>query len=224
MVKARRMRLLASIFAACTVALGVAACDRVSEPVTADPRPLTTPLTPSPGPSSAPSPARCVKTWGPKPKREPFVPGFVAPDCPDRGDDITPPAPKEPLPTATIVFLDGKTPGGSKPSITVEVATSGDARQRGLMLRKSMPDNAGMIFVFEERRVHEFWMHNTCIPLDMMFVDRDGFITGIEENVPTMNDNTYTSGCPSTYVIEVNAGWSRKNGVTPGQYVKIEGL
>ena len=64
-----------------------------------------------------------------------------------------------------------------------------------------------MIFVFgEERRNHEFWMHNTCIPLDMMFIDKDGFITGIEENVPTMNDNTYSSGCASTYVLEVNAG------------------
>jgi uncharacterized membrane protein (UPF0127 family) len=169
-----------------------------------------------------PAPARCMKAWGAKPKREPFVPGFVAPDCPEKGDHLTPPDPGM-LRTATVSFPDAS-PGGVAPSVTVEVADSGDARQRGLMMRKSMPESRGMIFVFEERRDHSFWMHNTCIPLDMMFIDKDGFITGIEENVPTMNDNTYSSGCPSTYVLEVNAGWSRKHGVTPGQRAQIDGL
>lgn len=214
------MRLAASCFAACWIAFAAAACDRVSEPIAADVRPLTSP----PALKDSASPGRCVKTWGPKPKREPFVPGFVAPDCPDKGDDITPPAPKEPLRTATVVFQDAAKEGKAAPSVTVEIADSGSARQRGLMLRKSMPENKGMLFVFEERKVQEFWMHNTCIPLDMMFIDKDGFITGIEENVPTMNDNTYSSGCSSTYVLEVNAGWSRSHGVMPGQFVKIEGL
>lgn len=215
------MRLVAALFATTTVLLAVAACDRVTEPVATDPpRPLTT--TPT---ASAAAPGRCVKQWGPKPKREPFLPGFVAPDCPEKGDEITPPPPKEPLRTATVVFHEAtREAGAAAPSVTVEVADSGTARQRGLMMRKSMPENRGMIFVFEERRVQEFWMHNTCIPLDMMFIDKDGFITGIEENVPTMNDNTYASGCPSTYVLEVNAGWSRKHGVAPGQSVRFEGL
>ncbi len=214
------MRLLASVWAVGTVLLGVAACDRVTEPATGEPRPLTS----MPSATALAAPARCVKAWGPKPKREPFLPGFVAPDCPEKGDELTPPAPKEPMRTATVVFPDAAGKAGSPPSVTVEVADSGTARQRGLMMRKSMPENRGMIFVFEERRAQEFWMHNTCIPLDMMFIDKDGFITGIEENVPTMNDNTYGSGCASTYVLEVNAGWSRAHGVAPGQTVKIEGL
>lgn len=199
------------------VLLLMAACDRVEEPRPAEP----TPLTSLGGGKTAP--ARCVKAWGSKPQREPFVPGFVAPDCPDRGDALTPPAPREPLRTATVTFPDAS-PGGQAPSLMVEVAESGDARQRGLMLRKSMPDDRGMIFVFEQRSDHAFWMHNTCIPLDMMFIDRDGFIVGIQENVPTMNDNTYSVGCPSTYVLEVNAGWSRKHGVAPGQRVKLDGV
>ena len=88
------------------------------------------------------------------------------------------------------------------------------------MLRKSMPENRGMIFVFgEERRNHEFWMHNTCIPLDMMFIDKDGFITGIEENVPTLNEHSYTAGCNAQYVLETNAGWTRKHGIKAGQKV-----
>lgn len=193
-------------------------CDRVAEPIAADPSPLTSAL---PAPTSPP--ARCVKNWGPKPSREPFVPGFVAPDCPDKpdpNDEATPPAPKDPLRTATVSFPDAT----GNPSLTVEVADNGLARQRGLMLRKSMPENRGMIFSFEEKKNHEFWMHNTCIPLDMMFLDKDGFIVGIEENVPTMNDRTYSVGCASSYVLEANAGWSRKHGVAPGQKAKLDGV
>jgi hypothetical protein len=214
------MRIAAAVFLAGSLFLGVAACDRVSEPIASDPSPLTTAR-------PAQAPARCVKNWGAKPSREPFVPGFVAPDCPDKpdpNDEAEPPPPKEPLRTATISFPDAAQNGAAVPSVTVEVAETGNARQRGLMLRKSMPENRGMIFVFEDRRNHEFWMHKTCLPLDMMFIDKDGFITGIEENVPTMNDRTYSSGCPSTYVLEVNAGWSRKHGVTPGQKAKFDGV
>jgi uncharacterized membrane protein (UPF0127 family) len=219
------MRLAATLLAASTVLLGVAACDRVTEPVSAGPRPLTTPqpLT-SAQPTATAAPGRCVKSWGAKASREPFVAGFVAPDCPDKGDDITPPPPKDPLRIATVSFPDAARDGGAAPSVSVEVAADETVRQRGLMLRKSMPENRGMIFVFEKRKEQEFWMHNTCIPLDMMFIDKDGFITGIEENVPTMNDKTYGSGCPSLYVLEVNAGWARKNGVAPGQSVRIDGL
>jgi uncharacterized protein len=213
------MRAVANLVLLGISLLGVAACacDRISEPVSADPTPLTS------GSLGRPGPKRCVKEWGQKPKREPFVAGFVAPDSPASEPPETPPASKTPLRTITVSFPDAA-PAGSPPSVTVEVAVSGDARQRGLMMRRSMPENRGMIFVFEEREEHAFWMHNTCIPLDMMFIDKDGFITGIEENVPTMNDNTYSVGCPSTYVLEVNAGWSRSHGVAPGQKAKIEGL
>ncbi len=211
------MRLLALAVALATSFLSIAACDRVEEPRPLEPTPLTSARAPE-----QPA-ARCVKTWGPKPKREPFVPGFVAPDCPEKGDENTPPPPKDPLRTVTISFPEA-TPGAAAPSLTAEVAESGNARQRGLMLRKSMPENRGMLFVFQERTNHSFWMHNTCIPLDMMFIDKDGLIAGIEENVPTMNDNTYSVGCPTTFVLEVNAGWSRAHGVMPGQKVEISGL
>ncbi|HEX7602742.1 MAG TPA: DUF192 domain-containing protein, partial [Polyangiaceae bacterium] len=65
------------------------------------------------------------------------------------------------------------------------------------------------------------WMHNTCISLDMMFIDEDGTIVGILENVPTLNDEARTVGCPSRYVLEVNGGWSRRHGVSAGQKAVI---
>jgi hypothetical protein len=81
-----------------------------------------------------------------------------------------------------------------------------------------------MLFDLGVRDDHKFWMHNTCIPLDMLFIDDDGLIVGIEENTPTMSDDTFAVGCPSRYVLELNAGWTRKHGVVAGQKVKLEGL
>ena len=81
-----------------------------------------------------------------------------------------------------------------------------------------------MIFLFEERENHTFWMHNTCIPLDMLFLDDDGTIVGIQENTPTMNDSTFDVGCPSRNVLEVNAGFTRKYGIKAGQRVELRGI
>jgi hypothetical protein len=108
------------------------------------------------------------------------------------------------------------------PTIEVELARSPRERQRGLMFRTHMPDNAGMLFDFPgPPEVQSFWMRNTCIPLDMLFIHEDGFITGILENVPTLNEASRSIPCPVRYVLEVNAGWTRKNGVRAGQFVKL---
>lgn len=82
-----------------------------------------------------------------------------------------------------------------------------------------------MLFIFEDERELGFWMRNTCIPLDMIFASSDGTIVGIEENVPTLNDDHYAPGdCPARYVVEVNAGWSRRHGVKAGQKLIFGGL
>ena len=91
------------------------------------------------------------------------------------------------------------------------------------MYRKSMPPDQGMIFWFAEKENHSFWMHNTCIPLDMLYLDDDGLIVGIEENTPTISDDTFEVGCPSRYVLELNAGWTRAHGVTDGAAIGIAG-
>jgi uncharacterized membrane protein (UPF0127 family) len=95
---------------------------------------------------------------------------------------------------------------------------------RGLMYRKSMPADRGMLFDLRVRDDHKFWMHNTCIPLDLVYIDTDGLVVGIVENAPTMNDDSRGVGCSSRYVLEVNAGWTRKHGVKAGQHAKLPPL
>lgn len=118
-----------------------------------------------------------------------------------------------------VVF--GEAPGS--PRLNVELARSEPEKERGLMYRTSMPDAQGMLFSWggrEEPRT--FWMHNTCIPLDMLFITRDGLIAGILEQVPTLNDEPRGVPCPAAYVLEVNAGWSRSHGIKSGTKVLFE--
>lgn len=198
------------------------ACEpRIEEPVppSRDIRPESpvTPLSNAAGGSEQKSAhsARCVFPTPDKPKRILAHPG-ADPTCP--ADPETPPN----LRIGKVVFPGSK----DKPAeVTVEVAERPRDRSRGLMFRTSMAEDRGMIFSFrEEPDVHQFWMRNTCIPLDMLFVDRDGVIVGIEENVPTMNDSTYSVPCPSSYVIEVNAGYCRRHGIVAGQKVQLDGV
>ena len=75
------------------------------------------------------------------------------------------------------------------PRLEVELMMNDDHRARGMMYRHGVADDKGMLFVFPTPLIHSFWMHNCCIPLDMLFIDREGFVAGIVENAPTMNDD-----------------------------------
>lgn len=109
------------------------------------------------------------------------------------------------------------------PRLNVELARSEAEKERGLMYRTHLPDAQGMLFSWGgEEQPRTFWMHNTCLPLDMMFIARDGTITGILEQVPTLNDEPRGVPCPAAYVLEVNAGWSRSHGVKSGTMVRFE--
>ena len=117
-----------------------------------------------------------------------------------------------------VEFTDA--PGS--PRLEVELARTEPEKERGLMYRTKLPEAQGMLFVWNNEEPRTFWMHNTCIPLDMMFIARDGTITGILEQVPTLNDAPRGVPCPAAYVLEVNAGWSRAHGVKPGTKVHVE--
>jgi len=102
-----------------------------------------------------------------------------------------------------------------------ELVSSQHDTMRGLMYRRSMPQDHGMLFDLRVRDDHQFWMHNTCISLDLLYIDEDGLIAGIVENAPTLDDTSRGVGCPSRYVLEVNAGWTRRHGVKAGQFVTL---
>jgi len=109
----------------------------------------------------------------------------------------------------------------AKLSIQAELARTPAETTKGLMYRTTMPADQGMLFRLGERRLQAFWMRNTCLPLDMFFIDEDETIVGIVENVPVLNEEERKVSCPSRYVLETNAGWARSHGVRPGQHVVL---
>lgn len=107
------------------------------------------------------------------------------------------------------------------PELRVELALEDSHRAHGLMFRPELTDKEGMLFSWKEEQPRSFWMRNTCLALDMLFLDERGVILGILEQVPPMNEAPRQIPCPAAHVLEVRAGWSRTYGVTPGQQVEI---
>ena len=124
------------------------------------------------------------------------------------------------VPLGQVAFPESK----DAPRLEVELMLTNEHHARGLMYRRSLEDDKGMLFVWSQPAIQGFWMRNTCIPLDLLFIDREGFIAGIVENASTLNDESRSIDCPVLYVLEVQAGWSRKHGVVAGQRVDIEGV
>jgi len=108
--------------------------------------------------------------------------------------------------------------------LALEIANTSASRERGLMYRTSLPEDGGMLFVFPEQSEQSFWMKNTLIPLDMLFIDRDGHIVGIHPDAVPLSEAPISVGKPSTYVLEVNGGWAARHGVRPGDTVELRGV
>ena len=102
---------------------------------------------------------------------------------------------------------------------TVEIADTEAAREKGLMYRKSLPPGQGMLFDFHSDQPVRFWMKNTYIPLDMIFIRSDGRILNIAENTTPMSENEVPSAGPVQAVLEVRGGTARKLGIAPGDRV-----
>ncbi len=104
-------------------------------------------------------------------------------------------------------------------AFAVELATNDAERSRGLMFRKELPEGHGMLFDFESDQPVAFWMHNTYISLDMIFIRGDGGIVRIAENTQPLSDRLVPSGAPVRAVLEVIAGTTRKFGIAAGNRV-----
>ncbi|MGB6543332.1 MAG: DUF192 domain-containing protein [Xanthobacteraceae bacterium] len=125
------------------------------------------------------------------------------------------PAPAQAAGKATLEII---TRTGVHP-FAVELATNEAERARGLMFRKELPDGQGMLFDFEREEPVSFWMHNTYISLDMIFIRSDGRILSIAANTEPMSDKLVPSGGPVRAVLEVIAGTADKLGIAPGDRV-----
>jgi uncharacterized membrane protein (UPF0127 family) len=123
-------------------------------------------------------------------------------------------------PCVTIVSPGGKT----RATVQVEVADTNSKREVGLMYRKQLDADAGMIFIFKSSTNLKFWMHNTEIPLDMIFADTSGKVVGIVANAQPFSDKLLGVGGDSQYVLEVNGGFCAGKGIRAGDHLDFSGF
>ena len=116
-----------------------------------------------------------------------------------------------------LTFSDST--GKTKDKINIQIADTDFDRQLGLMFRKSMGENQGMLFIFPQESVQSFWMRNTYISLDMIFVNANKKIITIHPDTKILSDQSYQSTGPAKYVIEVDAGFANKFNIKVGDKV-----
>lgn len=116
------------------------------------------------------------------------------------------------------------TEGGRELTFHVEVADTPTKRELGLQYRRDLPPDRGMIFLFPAESEHSFWMKNTPIPLDMIFISKERKIVGIvEQAVPFSTDSRSVPGA-SQFVLEINGGLSKRHGIKAGDSVRFQAL
>lgn len=127
--------------------------------------------------------------------------------------------PQPPLPTADLWIETGS---GGRYHFIVELAVTPQQQGRGLMFREEMAPDHGMLFLFEPVRPVSFWMRNTPLSLDMLFVEADGTIANIAARTTPLSDRSYPSAGPVRAVLEINGGLSALLGIEPGHRVVHE--
>ena len=131
-------------------------------------------------------------------------------------------------PVAMTGERDGSTPiavlRGSlgEAAYALEIADESGEQARGLMFRRTMVADYGMLFVFPDERPRRFWMRNTLIPLDLLFIRADGTLDSMSENAQPLDERGEPSDGPARYALELNAGEAARLGLEPG--VRVEFL
>ena len=188
-------RLTACAVSMCAVLSLGGACSRVPE----EPNPVTKEMRPMPTETAQTTSTATTTTATTAPKLE----------CPSD------PAPQQNATLyghgrASFVTADGK-----KHDFDVEIAATDEAQERGLMFRTSLAPTAGMVFVFDQPHHATFWMKNTCIALDMVFVAENDRVLGVVTAPPLTTDQRQVPGY-SKYVVELAAGVAQLNGIGVG--------
>jgi uncharacterized membrane protein (UPF0127 family) len=125
-----------------------------------------------------------------------------------------------PLEHGTVVF---ETPRGTW-VIDVELAKTPEQRARGLMWRRELAPDHGMLFLFEDERVQSFWMHNTLLALDMIHLGQGRQVVGVVPHAEPHTDTPRSVGKPARYVLEVSAGEAAAHAVGPGAQARFVGV
>jgi hypothetical protein len=132
----------------------------------------------------------------------------------------TPPPTQPQTAGPRVVFPDGF-------AVHVEIAADDSTRQQGLMYRDHLPADRGMLFYFPRSGNYPFWMKNTLIPLDMIWIDNQRQIAHVAHDVPPCKADpcpSYPPGADARYVLEVAAGVAARHGLENGQTLRFEGL
>jgi uncharacterized membrane protein (UPF0127 family) len=128
-----------------------------------------------------------------------------------------PPAPQEPTaPQAKVTLGDA--------SVDVEVVSTEAKVEKGLMYREHLALDQGMLFLMSREYDWAFWMRNTLISLDIIFIKKDMTVAGVAANAKPLDESLLRVGVPSVYVLEVNAGWAAAHGVKAGTAVKFDNV
>ena len=107
-------------------------------------------------------------------------------------------------------------------NLDIEIADTDSSRNRGLMQRNGLPEDSGMWFIFEQESEQGFWMANTQMALDLIFVRSDGSVQSIAKYIQPMRTETIPSNGPAQYVLEVEAGYSDSKGILEGDVIAFE--
>ncbi|MCV2868593.1 DUF192 domain-containing protein [Defluviimonas sp. WL0002] len=113
---------------------------------------------------------------------------------------------------------------GGKARFRVELAKTPEERSKGLMHRESMSSGAGMLFIFDGPRGVSFWMKNTLIPLDMIFIEPDGRVAKVHEGAVPLDETLIPGGDNIEYVLEINGGLARRLGIAEGAELRHPSL
>lgn len=131
------------------------------------------------------------------------------------------------IPSGTIFRKDGtltirSVNGAVKGSFDIEIAETSDAVRQGLKYRENMADKQAMLFIFDDQQAHDFWMQDTYMPLDMLFIDEGGKIFHIAENTVPFSEELVESTGLNKYTLEIKAGMARKLKITTGDKIDWE--
>ena len=116
------------------------------------------------------------------------------------------------------------TRGGKEQAFTVEIADTPAKREMGLQYRSDLTDDQGMLFLFPSESELTFWMKNTPIPLDMIFIGGDMKIAGIVREAVPFTLSPRSVGAPSRYVLEIKGGLAKERGIEAGDTVRFDGV